>query len=372
MKEAMDECGAVLFIHGRPGPHPFHGALANSVGANFVFCDPFLRWHDRSSSLLRRALSSLITALFLPRKGKYALLLSESPHVQHVLMRKLGILRRRQRIAALLDCQTLYFLHSRFYSPRTVRYFGWLLLQYDALICVGQMQADMARGIISGDPSAPEIVMIPSAVAESRVPQLLQAKPDLTSETIVFVGRGGGGWRSWYKGLDLLLEAFAIARKTRSNLKIKLVGHWDAKILEDICRQLKLESDDATEYVGETQDIAAQFSQAALYLHLGRGDAFAISVLEAMLAGVPAIVSNWTGAKEAVERVDPRFVVDLDAKQAAERILWYFDLPLEQKERLSAATRAVAMEYTEARAIDQFRQAVSLISSLPRSRPQQE
>jgi glycosyltransferase involved in cell wall biosynthesis len=107
------------------------------------------------------------------------------------------------------------------------------------------------------------------------------------------------------------------------------------------------------------------FSEAALHLHLGRGDAFPIAVLEAMLAGVPAIVSKWTGTKEAVARVHANLIVELDPRRAAESILWYFNLSLENKKQLSAAARATAMEYTESRAVGEFRQAVSLISQAP-------
>jgi glycosyltransferase involved in cell wall biosynthesis len=77
-------------------------------------------------------------------------------------------------------------------------------------------------------------------------------------------------------------------------------------------------------------------------------------VLEAMCAGVPSIVSEWTGTREAVEHVDPGLVVPCDAESAAEKVHWYFSLSPEARRALSARCREVAAQYSEERAVESF------------------
>ncbi len=60
-----------------------------------------------------------------------------------------------------------------------------------------------------------------------------------------------------------------------------------------------------------------------------------------MLAGVPCVVSELTGAKEAVARVGSDFVIPAEAKATADAITDYFKLPLEEKKNLSERSRIV-------------------------------
>ena len=48
------------------------------------------------------------------------------------------------------------------------------------------------------------------------------------------------------------------------------------------------------------QNINPYLKKCSLSLHLGRGEAFGINILETMLVGIPTIVSKYTGAKYAV------------------------------------------------------------------------
>ena len=74
---------------------------------------------------------------------------------------------------------------------------------------------------------------------------------------------------------------------------------------------------------------------SSLYVHLGRGDAFPVSSMEAMLAGLPTIVSNETGTKEIVKEVSKNLIVPLNVNEVAKRIEWYFRLKKDEKNKLS-------------------------------------
>jgi len=226
------------------------------------------------------------------------------------------------------------------------------------------MESELAHRVLQGSRRKPLILHVSSAVDAKRTNELAHVRPQLVTETIIFVGRGPDGWRVWNKGLDLILETFALAQRSRKSLRLIIVGHWDAETLAELMSRFRL-TRSVVEYVGETPNIGTLFSVASLYLHLGRGDAFGISVLEAMMAGLPALVSKWTGAREATAKVHPRFVVDIDPPQAADNILWYFNLPVSDRLAISATARAVASEYTELRAHAQFKRAVEKIIASP-------
>jgi glycosyltransferase involved in cell wall biosynthesis len=81
---------------------------------------------------------------------------------------------------------------------------------------------------------------------------------------------------------------------------------------------------------------------SALYVHIGRGDSFPVTVIEAMLGGLPAVVSEWNGAKELVERVSGKMVVPLDKSSIYAAIDGYFSLPPRSKKLLSAKARRAA------------------------------
>ena len=121
---------------------------------------------------------------------------------------------------------------------------------------------------------------------------------------------------------------------------------------------------DRVRFLGYKRDISLCLSESSLYVHLARGEAFGISILEAMLAGVPCIVSELTGAREVVEQVDPRLIVPPDPNVAADRMRWYFKLSSSERTFLSARSREVVAAYTEERAAQEIREVVAQISLL--------
>ncbi len=352
-----------VFLHGRPGPHPFHAALAHSVGAEPRFVDPILPWHDRDCSAFRRYLSSLLCTLVFPGRSGYDLFLTEGAHVPPVLMRRLLLLTREQRTAALMDNETLYFVKSGYYPARTRRKILWLLHSFDALICIGSMQKRLADDVLLPCRTRPVVYQVTSAVPARRTAALAATEPSLDGNTILLIANGPAGFRSWYKGMDLLTAAFDRAASQRSDLALEIAGDWqDSEIRALRDRHPAVAA--RIRFLGHVTDLEGPLSRAALYVHLGRGDAFAISVLEAMAAGLPALVSEWTGASEAVSRVGPEWVVPLDAQAASARILAYFDMSLGERRRLSRLSREVAASYSEERAFGCFQEVVQEIVSL--------
>ena len=110
-------------------------------------------------------------------------------------------------------------------------------------------------------------------------------------------------------------------------------------------------------FLGPTQNAAEVFSQASLYLHLGRGEAWGIAITEAMAHGVPAMVSEWTGAAEVVEQIWPEGVLPLSAEKAAEAVVRYFNLSEAEKKILSEKSATLIREkYRLSQALAHFQE----------------
>jgi len=89
-------------------------------------------------------------------------------------------------------------------------------------------------------------------------------------------------------------------------------------------------------------------------VHLGRGEAFSVSTLEALLGGIPSIVSEYTGAKEVVGNLRRDFVVPLDSKIVAEKIIEYFSLPEDEKIYLSLKAKKLGRRFKKELILSNF------------------
>jgi glycosyltransferase involved in cell wall biosynthesis len=265
-----------------------------------------------------------------------------------------------------MDNETLYFLQAGRYPRRTDWMLRHVLGSFDALVCVGRFQCDLARLIAVESRATPRILECRSAVADERLTRFSLLTPRLDSRQILFIGHGPGEWRGWYKGLDLLLETSERLDRSGCEHSLVIIGGWDGNLVAaSQCRHR-----DHIHFAGPLTEFDAVLAQSSLYLHLARGEAWGISVLEAMAAGVPAMVSEWTGAKEAVSRVDARLVVPLDTAAVASRVEWYLALPVDHRHALGQRARAVAAQYTEARAKAVFAQAIEVASRISPRRNQ--
>ena len=350
----------IAFIHGRPSPHPFHEALARSVDADLHLVDPVLRWHDRDVPVWKRYLSWLLCALLFPRRSSFDLFITEGGHATPIVMKKLGMLRKNQRTAALMDDQTLYFMKTSRLPSASIQKLHYLLGCFDALVCVGDMQTALAHDLFDAVPGGPEIITINSGVREEQIQALQRVRPSLESHNLLFIANGPGGFRSWYKGIDLLFGTFELVQKQIPDVTLTIVGEWDEGEKASLAEMFPVAAT-RTKWCGKVTDLKPALQEASLYVHIARGEAWGISIIEAMLAGVPAVVSEWTGAKEAVSQVSEAMVVPIEALAAAGAIVRYFGLAKDEREKLSQRSKEIAAYYTEESAIRAFRGAVEMI-----------
>ncbi len=336
----------IAYLHGRPGPHWISGAFASSINAEFHFIDEIARWHDLALPSWKRYVRWMKSALYFPYE-KFDVVFLDGPHIWPPF----GKLIRGVKVPLIprIANETLYFLYSNYIKGLTKRVYLYALSHYDALIVASKMLERLARYLLGN--RCPPLFTTFNGVPDDKLAHLVP-KPALESKVVLLIAHGTGGWRTYYKGLDVWVETIQRAARQIKGLEGWVVGRWEEA---EKARLLAAFPDAPVRFLGAMEDMSSIFSQASLYLHLGRGEAWGIAIMEAMAAGIPSIVSEWTGAREAVEQVWLEGVVPLSAEKAAEAVVHYFNLSEAEKKILSEKSATLIREkYRLSQAIAHF------------------
>ncbi len=101
------------------------------------------------------------------------------------------------------------------------------------------------------------------------------------------------------KKFDTLLRAVAVARAAVPDLRLWIVGGGkEGPALRQLCAELDLAS--AVRFCGERRDVGNWLRAADVFVLASISEGLPISVLEAMAAGLPAIVTEVGGLPELV------------------------------------------------------------------------
>ena len=340
----------IAYLHGRFGPHIMHGRLAKSIGGEFQMIDQYKKWNDGHRSKLYLLYAWFYNAFAFEKIKSFNYFLVSGPHFSPIIM-KFFRFNKKQRLIAHLGDETMYFLYIKWYGKFMQRALVWALNHYDALFCEGQMAADLARmnGI-----NSPKLYTTYLGVPKERMVTLQKIQPNLKSNHLVFISAGPKGWRTYYKGLDFMIKTFSKAYERESSLKFTIIGEWDLKVQEDLLQDCSDSCKNAIRFVGRTNDIGSYLKDGSLYFHTARGDAFPTVVLEAMSAGLIPMVSEWTGSKEVVERVDPSLIVPLDEEKVVKRIIEFLKMDVKNRSILSKKMKEASMKFTEEFALNHY------------------
>lgn len=349
----------VAFVHGRPGPHPFHGLLARSVKADSFFVDRVLRWHDRAQApSWRRYMSWVVNAILFPASG-YDVLLSEGLHIMPLLVKFFHPFSKI-KIVGLIDNEQPFFTYTKRYGPTTLWVNRVVFNMYDYHIC----SSEMVEGLVKRyKKDSDRVLRNFNAVSSERIQSLGRVQPFWDSGNILFIGNGPGEWRAWYKGLDILLAAFTRINKELTNSRLFIAGYWEADFQETAMRDIPQNVRERIEWKGNIADLSVLMSTAEVYVHPARGEAYGISVLEAMSAGLPTIVSEWTGASEVVRRVSPELICTNTVESVAAKVIALLKKDRQVKQALSSKSRQMVAPYHESGAIEVFEKVMKKIAN---------
>jgi glycosyltransferase involved in cell wall biosynthesis len=199
----------------------------------------------------------------------------------------------------------------------------------DGVIANSELSAQSMRRL------APElpIRVVEPYIQPSVYDRLQSVEPSLDDPTAVFVGKARE-----HKGLDLLVEAWPEVRRRIPGATLELIGR------DHTTAHGRVEGVTVRGYVDQLDEV---FEAASLYVQPARYEPWGVAPVEAMLAGVPPIVTDRTGIASLVARIDERLVVSPTPDELAETVTWYFDLQDELKRRFSARARELARPYDE-------------------------
>lgn len=342
----------IAYLHGRFGPHVMHGRLAKSLGSEFQKIDHYKEWNSGERSKLYLLYAWCYNAFAFKNPIVYSHFLVSGPHISPIIM-KFFRLKRNQKLIAHLGDETMYFLYIKWYGTVMQTVLVWILNQYDALFCEGNMAAELAK---SNGITKPRIYTTYLGVPIERQNQLLKIKHDYLHNNFIFISSGPGGWRTFYKGLDLMIAAYSKAFKINSTLSFTIVGDWDEKLQEELLKNCDNSCKKTIDFVGYTTEIDKYLAKASFYFHTARGDAFPTVVLEGMSAGLIPLVSKWTGSKEVVGSISADLVVELDENDICEKLINLAQMSIKERVKLASKMREKSKMYTEQFALDHYRE----------------
>jgi glycosyltransferase involved in cell wall biosynthesis len=280
----------------------------------------------------------------------YDLYFSEGEYTRLVLLKLIRRIPRKSKLIILLSDPRLFHLNTKYkfnakkrsvMKTSKIRNFilKKLLGKTSGVLCGGKFEESL---LTKFNKKLPRRIVCPF-ISTERIADFKKIEPPLKQKKILFIGNGPD---FYYKGIDKLIETFKELRKKDSEITLGIVGEWDIK------DEWKVPG---VEFYGMQKNIQRYLEESSLYLHLGRGEAFGVTIIEAMVAGVPAIVSDITGAKEVVEKVSPKFVVSLKEEGIIKRVKEYFGLSIPERKRLGESFRKEGLKINEKEMLTTFK-----------------
>ncbi len=131
---------------------------------------------------------------------------------------------------------------------------------------------------------------------------------------ICFIGRSD----IYQKGIDRVLNGYSLFLNSKvpiPGLNLTIVGPADPlsdQIRHDLCRELKLELGRQVYFAGKVEESERNriLSNSKVYIHLSRFEGFGLSVIQALSAFKPVIVSRQVPTSDIIENYKAGIVVD--------------------------------------------------------------
>jgi glycosyltransferase involved in cell wall biosynthesis len=154
---------------------------------------------------------------------------------------------------------------------------------------------------------------------------------------LLHMGRGGKG-----KGLDVLLEAFQLARVEHPKLRLFLTGEGP-ELAEARTLAESLDLGDSIVFLGVVEDVVPLYACADLFLLPSTQDGWSMALLEAMAAGLPTVATRAGGIPELAGE-NSALLVETERPEALARAILKLSTDPRRRAELGAAAAARAKE----------------------------
>jgi glycosyltransferase involved in cell wall biosynthesis len=314
-------------------PHPSHKGFAEAINATFC------HYHTKFGILpIPRAVKGVLGGLTLPKADIY-LCEGGAPLLPVWIKKKFN---RRAINIELVGDETFMVLEN---TPKEMRknypfYVNLVhkivMKEIDGAIAVSKMAEESIKKYLE----IPTAVVYPY-IEEDLYRRLISVNPNLKSYNIVSVG-----YAKPSKGMDILVKAFEIVKKEFKEAELFIVGKGHPK---------DWEKTDGVHVLGYVENLGSIFEKCSLFVQSSRFDAFSVATLEALRAGLPAIVTEMTGIKEVVEKLGRDFIRKVNVEDIANGTLKYFDLSEEEKFKLSEKARQLSEPFNKSVMCERFK-----------------
>lgn len=190
--------------------------------------------------------------------------------------------------------------------------------------------------------SAP-IVISPNGIAREKLDDIAQLPMVKTGAAcIVFMSR-----LHHKKGLDILLDAFALIRKTHPEVKLKVAGPDDGALKPAMAQVQRLGLSDWVEFLGPIygQEKYAFLRTADIFCLPSRQEGFSIMLAETLACAVPVVITTGCNFPEVAQHRAGQ-VVALDAAAVAAALRIYIDNPALRLEHGMNGQQLIAQHFT--------------------------
>jgi UDP-glucose:(heptosyl)LPS alpha-1,3-glucosyltransferase len=161
------------------------------------------------------------------------------------------------------------------------------------------------------------------------------------------------------KGLRYLIQALALVKRKRENVKLLVIGRDRAGPYCRLAKKLGCSAD--VLFAGGVRNLERYYASADILVHPTFYDPCSLVVLEALATGLPVITTRYNGAGGIILEGQEGFVLDdpRDVDILAEKILY-----LAQPRRLKAAStaaRRLAIKFSQKRSYQKMFDAIQSI-----------
>lgn len=128
-----------------------------------------------------------------------------------------------------------------------------------------------------------------------------------------------------WKNPDFWLQvAVSVAR---SNSEITFIWEGTGSMMDGIRKRIPEDLTDRIRLIGYHENLMELYAQATVYFQPSLVESQGLSVVEAMAHALPCVVSNRGGLPEMVDHGKSGFVIELDPKQATDRLIYLLHNP---------------------------------------------
>ncbi|MCX8167112.1 MAG: oligosaccharide flippase family protein [Candidatus Micrarchaeota archaeon] len=256
----------------------------------------------RTDNLFLKLIGMIKGILFLPKADVY---ITESNFYYPVLYSLLFFWQKKPTIINI-NASPLFFELINSSNSIIRKIFIFLIGRVDCHICVGQFYKEILEN--QANYKGKIIVYYPKIKKELINQINFNDNPQNRPFNICTIASGD----PYFKGLDITIKVHQLLLNDYPDIKLFIIGRFNSDFfIDSLVKNSK--NVYVMGYIDKPHGIVDIFKQCTFYLHPGRGDPFALSIIEAMSCSLIPITNTITGSSEIVKKIDEELVMSKSA-----------------------------------------------------------